>query len=41
MGFPDVDWGEYFNAPEVSEVKDVENRIRDLAAVSAKLRHRP
>lgn len=36
MGFPDVDWGEYFRPSEVSVVKDVESRIRALAAASAK-----
>jgi hypothetical protein len=32
MGFPDVEWDEYFERGDALQVRDVENRIRALAA---------
>ena len=41
MGFPDVDWSEYFKPSEASLATEVENCIRDLAVASAKLPRQP
>jgi hypothetical protein len=41
MGFPDVEWGEYFGRGEALQVRDVERRIRALAAASAQLFRKP
>ena len=41
MGFPDVDWGEYFKPCEASQASEVERRIRALAVASAQLPRRP
>ena len=41
MGFPDVDWGEYFKPSEASEAPEVESRIRDLTVASARLPRQP
>jgi len=41
MGFPDVDWGEYFKPSEASQAAEVERCIRALAVASARLPHQP
>jgi len=41
MGFPDVDWAEYFKPSEVSQAPEVESRIHDLTVASAKLPRQP
>ncbi len=41
MGFPDVNWGEYFKPCEASHAAEVESRIRALAVASAQLPRRP
>jgi hypothetical protein len=30
MGFPDVEWGEYFGGATILELKEVEARVRTL-----------
>jgi hypothetical protein len=41
MGFPDVEWSEYFERGDTSQIAEVESRIRALAAASAQLPFRP
>ena len=41
MGFPDVEWGEYFEPGGVSQVGEVECRIRALIGASAQSRRQP
>jgi hypothetical protein len=41
MGFPDVEWSEYFQCGDTSQIAEVESRIRALAAASAQLPFRP
>lgn len=37
MGFPDVEWGEYFGRGGILQVAEVGSRIRGLIAASARL----
>jgi hypothetical protein len=41
MGFPDVDWAEYFKPSEASQAAEVERCIRALAVASAQLPGQP
>jgi hypothetical protein len=41
MGFPDVEWSEYFQCGDTSQIAEVESRIRALATASAQLPFRP
>jgi len=41
MGFPDVEWSEYFERCDISQIAEVQSRIRALAAASAQLPFRP
>jgi hypothetical protein len=41
MGFPDVDWAEYFQPSEASQATEVERCIRALAVASAQPPRQP
>ena len=41
MGFPDVEWSEYFQCGDTSQIAEVQSRIRALGAASAQLPFRP
>src|SRR4029077_10211264 len=41
MGFPDVDWAEYFTPSEASRAAEVKSCIRALAVASAQLPSQP
>jgi len=41
LGFPDIDWGEYFGRAGALKFSDLKNRIRELIAASSKPQSQP
>jgi hypothetical protein len=41
MGFPDIDWGEYFNRGGTLKFSALKNRIRELIAAASKPQSQP